>query len=70
VVCDLWRGLDVRIVSPVPVDVWYVPVESLSRSESGWERVYQGTALYFSRVCTDGGEVSVELTVELAGRGR
>ena len=30
-----------------PLDVWRLPIETVSMSESGFERVYQGSALLF-----------------------
>ena len=31
-----------------PATVWWAPVETISNSESGFERVYQGSALVFT----------------------
>jgi alpha-amylase len=62
---DLWREVEVDMHSREPVDVWYTGLESLSRSEKGYEKVYQGTALYLSTSCGGGKRSSVELTVRL-----
>jgi alpha-amylase len=48
VVRDSWRNVAVEIVPHQPSDVWFMPIESVSRSESGFEKVYQGTVLYVS----------------------
>jgi alpha-amylase len=44
---DAWIGLRVACVSSVVADVWRMPIETVSMSESGFERVYQGSALLF-----------------------
>lgn len=46
-VVDAWRGVRARFESETPVDVWRLPLETVSSSESGFERVYQGSALLF-----------------------
>jgi alpha-amylase len=48
---DAWLGVRLRFETDAAVDVWRVPIETVSNSESGFERVYQGSALLFvSRV--------------------
>jgi 4-alpha-glucanotransferase len=42
---DEWGGLRVILESSEPVDVWRMPIETVSMSESGFERVYQGSVL-------------------------
>ena len=32
------------------MDAWWAPIETVSNSEGGFERVYQGTALFLSQV--------------------
>jgi hypothetical protein len=43
-----WLGVELEsLVSPV-ADAWYAPIETVSNSEGGFERVYQGSALLLS----------------------
>jgi alpha-amylase len=46
VACDD-LGIDVRITPNVPTELWRLPIETVSQSERGFERSYQGTALVF-----------------------
>ena len=41
-------GLDVATRVEPPADTWISPIETISNSEAGFERVYQGSALVFS----------------------
>ena len=66
-----WVGVAIRSV-PTPVaDAWWAPIETVSNSDNGFERVYQGSALLFSRAVTiePGAEVTVivEQHVSVAG---
>jgi hypothetical protein len=38
-------GIEVGIELDPPADVWRYPVETVSNSESGFERIYQGSAV-------------------------
>jgi hypothetical protein len=62
---DLWRDAAVEIIPDQPADVWYSPLYSLSRSEKGFEKIYQGTALYISAHGASGEDVSIGLNVRL-----
>lgn len=43
-----WLGVElVTVVEPV-AEAWYAPIETISNSEAGFERVYQGSALLLS----------------------
>ncbi|HEX3264654.1 MAG TPA: alpha-amylase/4-alpha-glucanotransferase domain-containing protein [Candidatus Limnocylindrales bacterium] len=43
-----WLGIELRSsVTPV-ADAWHAPIETVSNSEAGFERVYQGSALLLS----------------------
>jgi alpha-amylase len=42
---DEWMGLEVGIEPDPAAAVWRYPVETVSNSESGFERVYQGSAV-------------------------
>jgi 4-alpha-glucanotransferase len=41
-------GVVVRTEVDVAADAWWAPVETVSNSESGFERVYQGSGLLLS----------------------
>ena len=43
-----WLGLEVETSVSPPADAWYAPIETVSNSEAGFERVYQGSALLLS----------------------
>ena len=42
---DDWAGFSVRVESALPFAAWRYPVETVSQSESGFERTYQGSCL-------------------------
>ncbi len=44
---DAWSGLRVVFECSPAMEVWRAPIETISTSESGFEKVYQGTALLF-----------------------
>jgi 4-alpha-glucanotransferase len=43
-----WLGLAVRARPEPAADAWWSPIETVSNSESGFERVYQGSTLLLS----------------------
>jgi 4-alpha-glucanotransferase len=43
-----WLGVAVRATIDPPGDAWWSPIETVSNSESGFERVYQGSSLLLS----------------------
>ncbi len=43
-----WIGLRVDSTISKPADVWWAPVETVSNSEAGFERVYQGLGILVS----------------------
>jgi alpha-amylase len=43
-----WVGVSVEAVAEPAADAWWSPIETVSNSESGFERVYQGSALLVS----------------------
>jgi alpha-amylase len=43
-----WVGVAVTTAVDPPADAWYGPIETVSNSEAGFERVYQGSALLLS----------------------
>jgi alpha-amylase/alpha-mannosidase (GH57 family) len=42
---DEWLGVDVGLEFAIPATVWRFPIETVSLSESGFERVYQGSVV-------------------------
>jgi len=38
---DEWLGLEIEVVSAQKADIWRFPIETISMSEAGFERVYQ-----------------------------
>jgi alpha-amylase len=47
---DEWMGLSLGMELSPGTDLWRYPVETVSNSDSGYERVYQGSALVAVRV--------------------
>jgi alpha-amylase len=45
-----WVGVAVDATFDAPADAWWFPIETVSNSEAGYERVYQGSALLVSRL--------------------
>jgi alpha-amylase len=43
---DLWRQLDIRIEFDQESDIWRFPVETISLSEGGFEKVYQSSVVF------------------------
>jgi alpha-amylase len=41
-------GITVETSPDVPADAWWAPIETISNSEDGYERVYQGSGLLLS----------------------
>jgi alpha-amylase len=44
---DAWLGLRTVFTASVAAQVWRMPIETVSMSDGGFERVYQGSALLF-----------------------
>jgi 4-alpha-glucanotransferase len=67
VACDD-LGVDVMLRADPPAELWRLPIETVSQSERGFERAYQGTSLVFVWRGSVGGEdrvLQAQLTVEL-----
>jgi hypothetical protein len=45
---DEWLGAELALTWTTPAEVAWAPVETVSRSETGFERIYQGSALLFA----------------------
>ena len=46
---DDWAGFSVSLVSEEEFDAWRFPVETVSQSEGGFERTYQGSCIVYLR---------------------
>jgi len=42
---DEWQRVRISLDTDPPARWWIVPVETISQSETGFERVYQGSAI-------------------------
>jgi alpha-amylase len=61
---DEWLGLGARLTWSPGAELAWGPVETVSVSESGFERIYQGLALLLSwPLADDGGEMTIGLEV-------
>lgn len=57
---DHGHGLNIKIQFDLPTDLWEFPLETVSLSEEGFERTYQGTVLLaHSRITLQPGQVWV-----------
>ena len=45
---DEWNRFRVTLRLDQPGDIWYMPIETVSQSEEGAERTYQGSVLLAS----------------------
>jgi hypothetical protein len=43
--CDEWSGILLKIASSRPGTLWRFPIETVSQSEGGFEKIYQGSCL-------------------------
>jgi hypothetical protein len=43
---DLWRGLDIRVTLNKNAAIWRFPIETISLSEGGFEKVYQSSVVF------------------------
>ncbi len=51
---DEWQGLQVKVESDRPLTLWRFPIETVSLSEAGFERVYQSSVVFLhSRIHLD-----------------
>ena len=65
---DEWSRLRVTLCLERPGEIWYMPIETVSRSEEGVERTYQGSALLASWLLTlqPGASEGVKVRLEIA----
>ncbi len=64
---DDWFNFEVKAESSDPCTIWRQPIETVSQSESGFERTYQGSAMVFVyRLALDSKEKRVfNLSIEI-----
>ena len=43
---DLWRRLDIQIETDRDSAIWRFPIETISLSEAGFEKVYQSSVIF------------------------
>lgn len=65
---DEWNRFRVTLRLDRPGDIWYMPIETVSQSEEGAERTYQGSALLASWPLTlqPGSVERIEVRLEIA----
>lgn len=64
-VIDHWQGVDIRLAFDCDASLWRYPVETVSLSEGGYEKTYQGTAVFphWSVTLKPGAEWSITAVV-------
>lgn len=67
-VVDEWQGVAVTLSAPGARDYWMAPIETVSESESGYERIYQGSqiAAVWPLELPQGGEWRGSLSMKIA----
>jgi alpha-amylase len=67
-VVDEWQNVAATIVAPAASQQWVAPIETVSESELGFERVYQGSQILtlWPLELAAGGTWRSELTLRLA----
>lgn len=63
-IIDRWRNVMVLVDIDTVADIWFAPIESVNRSERGYERVHQGAALYISGHADSEGHYRLHLRIE------
>jgi len=65
---DDWNRFRVTLRLDRSGDIWYMPIETVSQSEEGAERIYQGSALLASWPLTlnPGTTERIEVRLEIA----
>ena len=64
-IVDRWRNVMVIIDISNEADIWFAPLESVNRSESGYEKVHQGAAIYISTCASNTGHNLLNLRIEM-----
>lgn len=66
-IVDEYNKIQIDLRSDQPAKIWRFPIETISLSESGFERVYQSSAILFSYRFELNGEWSVLLQMKISG---
>ena len=68
-VVDEWQRVSVKFDAPQARDFWVAPIETVSESEDGFERIYQGSQVIalWSMDLASGAEWKGRLTMRVTG---
>ena len=68
-VVDEWQRVGVTLAAPGARDFWIAPIETVSESEDGFERIYQGSQIIavWPVELAPGGEWEGRLEMRVAG---
>ena len=64
-VIDSWRKVRTVIEMNSDTSVWVTPLDSVNRSESGYESVHQGTAFYISGFADEAGSYRLKISFRM-----
>lgn len=66
---DTWRGLAVDFTFIPEAAVWFFPVETVSQSENGFEKTYQGSAIlvHWREIINKGAKIRKTLSLHVSG---
>jgi alpha-amylase len=69
VLVDEWQRVKIALTAGPSARWWIVPIETISQSEAGFERVYQGSAILavWKIGTTEWNEISGTVTLEISG---
>ncbi|MFO8182896.1 MAG: alpha-amylase/4-alpha-glucanotransferase domain-containing protein [Candidatus Aegiribacteria sp.] len=67
-VTDLWRKISAVIEMEGESDIWVTPLDSVNRSENGYESVHQGTAFFISRRLDVKGGLTLKVALRMEFR--
>jgi len=62
-VTDCWRRVRTHISMNSEMNVWVTPLDSVNRSECGYESVHQGSAFYIWGIADAEGSLSLEISM-------
>jgi alpha-amylase len=67
-IVDEWQGISVTLSAPNARDFWIAPIETVSESEEGFERIYQGSQIIaiWPLELTSGAEWQGRLSMKVA----
>lgn len=63
---DGWAGFEVGLTLSAPMNIWHFPVETVSQSESGFERTYQGSCILVKRKISLAPSASIMFNITLS----